>query len=101
MLAVVAEWAPRAIAEDPVIDRVPSEVAFHSQDINGWRLRTAYRKAAQPPDMDFGWKSITHQILGYHFEDGLKPLPPGFELISRAEGPGCKTVWYHEGDFRK
>jgi len=87
--------APRAIADDPVIDRISPEVAFASQDMDGRRRGSANRQAAQRPEIDLGWKLVAGRVLGYHVEDGLVPLPPGFELIPRAEGLCRKSVRCH------
>jgi hypothetical protein len=84
--------APGAIADDPVIDRIASEVALVSHYVERRRGASANSEAAQCPEIGLGWKSVAGRVLGYDIENRRKPFPPGFELSSRPESVCGKIV---------
>jgi hypothetical protein len=45
--------------------------------------------------MDLGLELVAGRMPGQDVEDGFKPLPPGFELITRAERMGREIVRCH------
>ena len=87
--------APDAIADDPVIDRFALQVVLASHDMERWRRGSANRQTAQPPEVDLGRKPVAGSVLGHDIKDWCVPLPPGFELIARAENLRCKTIRFH------
>src|SRR5580700_4511168 len=56
--------APCAIADDPMVDWVVSEMAFRSRDSDGRRRGSTHRQAAQLPEVDFGWKCVAVRVCG-------------------------------------
>jgi hypothetical protein len=79
-----------------MIDRIAPEVGLGSLDVDGQRgAGSAQRPSAQLPEFDLGRKSIASWVPGYDLEEGPIPLPPGFELVLRADRPGRKGVGRH------
>jgi hypothetical protein len=66
-----------------VINRIAPQVAFRSDEIYGWSDRSGHRQPAQLPHMYFGRKFIIGRLFGQGLEDGVIPLLPSFELITR------------------
>jgi len=77
--------AARAIADDPMIDRIPPEVHLGPHDINGRRRSSADREPAEVPQSSLAGKPVAHRVFGRHLKDRRVPFPPSFEPIPRAE----------------
>lgn len=77
-------------------DAVVAVKGFGSLDVDGQRGGgSAQRPFAQLPELGLSKKSLASRVPGYDLEERPIPLPPGFELIPRADRPRGKSVGCH------